>query len=352
MQSRKGIEFYPPQGPKYTGLETEPHIFQHLSLDLLGPLNFLPFPGSKKPVKMYILAVADKNYGAFETQIIDGASTKAILMGLLNIQNRFNKIKSISTDAGTAFINLNPEVISSQAPQIKHLFEGVEFFCAKPNSQWQSYVERHIQTFKKMIRTMLKVSKNTSWPLLTVFEGQLLFSYITNLMNNVPFSTDLENNLLCPNSFIKMSNLDPNGPPEINSKFKTINRMADIINKNYQIAKKVRDQQIVNSLHNYKNINHRTGNVISTPLLPHQGQPIYVDYKGKYNSLQFGTIIEVIGSGLVRVKFQDGSIAEIPSRLAHPLMIPELGGCFANKPFPPLPNGTENQASQDIVNLI
>ena len=203
-----------------------------------------------------------------------------------------------------------------------------------------------------MVLTMFKISKNASWPTLTVFETQLLFSYITNLMNNVPFSTDLENNLLCPNSFIKVSNLDPLGPPEINSKFKSINKMADIINKNYQIAKKVRDQQIINSLHHYKNINHRAGNVISTPLLPHLGQPIYVDYKGKYNSLQFGTIVEIIGPGSVRVKFQDKSIREIPSKLAHPLLIPELGGCFSNKPSPPLPNGIINRASRDIVNLI
>ena len=128
--------------------------------------------------------------------------------------------------------------------------------------------------------------------------------------------------------------------------------MADIINKNYHIAKKVRDQQIVNSLHHYKNINHKAGNAISTTLLPHLGQPIYVDYKGKYNSLQFGTIIEVISPGLVRVKFQDKSIREIPSKLAHPLLIPELGGSFSNKPSHPLPNGKIDQASQDIVNLI
>ena len=87
-------------------------------------------------------------------------------------------------------------------------------------------------------------------------------------------------------------------------------------------------------------------------MLPHLGQPVYVDYKGKYNSLQFGTIIEIISPGLVRVKFQDKSIREIPSKLAHPLLIPELGGCFSNKPSPPLPNGKINQASQDIVNLI
>ena len=274
----RALNFTPPQGPKYTGVETDPHIFQHLSIDLLGPLSCLPFPGSRKPIKMYVLAVADKNYGALETQLIDGASTKAILMGLLTIQNRFNKIKSVSSDAGTAFINLNPQVISSQTPDIKHLFEGVEFFIAKPNSQWQNCVERHIQTFKKMTRSMFKISKNASWPTLTVFETQLLFSYVTNLMNNIPFSTDLENNLLCPNSFIKISNLDPLGPPEINSKFKSINKMADIINKNYYIAKKVRDQQIINSLHQYKNINHKAGNSISTILLPHLGQPVYVDY--------------------------------------------------------------------------
>ena len=94
---------------------------------------------------MYVLAIADKNYGAFETQLLDDASMRAILLGLLTIQNRFNKIKSVSSDAGTAFINLNPQVISTQTPDIKHLFEDVDFFIAKPNSQWMNYVERQIQ---------------------------------------------------------------------------------------------------------------------------------------------------------------------------------------------------------------
>ena len=105
-------------------------------------------------------------------------------------------------------------------------------------------------------------------------------------------------------------------------------------------------------MHHYKNINHKAGNAISATLLPHLGQPIYVDYKGKYNSLQFGTIVEVISPGIVRVKFQDKTIKEIPSRLAHPLLIPELGGCFSNKTSHQLPNEKNQQASQDIVNLI
>ena len=127
--------------------------------------------------------------------------------------------------------------------------------------------------------------------------------------------------------------------------------MADIISKNYNIAKKVRDQQIINSLYHYKNINHKAGNSISAILLPHLGQPVYVDYPGKFNSLKFGTIIKIISQGSIRVKFQDKSIRDIPAKLVHPLLIPELGGCFLNRPFPQ-PNGQDIEASQDIASLI
>ncbi len=213
----RGLAFTPPQGDRYVGTNTDPHVFQNLSIDLVGPVNCLPHPNSRKPAKYYLLAVADKNYGGFEIQLIGDASTRAILVGLLNVQNRFNKIKSVSSDAGSAFINLNPQVISTQNEDIRHLFDGVEFYIAKPSSQWQNYVERSIQIFKKMIRSMFNISKNVSWPTPSLFEAQLLFSYIANLMNEIPYSNDLENNLLSPNSFIKISNVDSEGPPCINS---------------------------------------------------------------------------------------------------------------------------------------
>ena len=118
---------------------------------------------------LYMLATANKHYGAFETQLLDDASTRAILLGLLTIRNKFNKIKTVSSDAGTAFINLNPQVISAQSEDVKHFFEDVDFFTARPNSQWMNYVERQIQIFKKMTRSMFNISKNASWPILFVF---------------------------------------------------------------------------------------------------------------------------------------------------------------------------------------
>ena len=179
----RALNFTPPQGPKYTGIDTDPHLFQQILIDLVGPLSCLPYPGSRKPIKLYMLATADKHYGAFEIQLIGDVSTRVILLGLLSIQNWFNKIKSVSSDSGTAFINLNPQVISTQAEDNKHLFDDVDFFIARPNSQWQNYVEHQIQIFKKMVRSMFNISRNASWPILSIFECQLLFSYITNLMN-------------------------------------------------------------------------------------------------------------------------------------------------------------------------
>ena len=221
-----------------------------------------------------------------------------------------------------------------------NLFEGVEFHVAKPNSQWQNYVERSIQIFKKMVRSMFNISKNVSWPSPSLFEAQLLFSYIANLMNEIPYSSDLENNLLCPNSFIKISNVGVEGPPSINSKFKSINRMSEILCKNYEVAKKVRDREIINGLNKYKNISHNASNSIAADLKPYLGQAIFVDYPGKFNSLKFGTVVGIINPGTIRIKFQDKTSKDIPARLVHPLFIPELGGSFLNKTFPQL-NGQE-----------
>ena len=116
------------------------------------------------------------------------------------------------------------------------------------------------------------------------------------------------------------------------------------MSKNYKIAKKIRDRQIINNWNQYKNINHKAGNSVSANLLPHLGQAVYVDYPGKYNSLKFGIIIKIINEGSIRVKFQDKSLKDIPAKWVHPLIIPELGGSFLNKPFPQ-PNGQEIKAN-------
>ena len=105
-----------------------------------------------------MLAAAYINYSAFDCQLIGDLSTRAVLVGLLNLQNRFNKLKSISTDAGRCFNkdNLNPQIISEQSEDIKHLFDQVGFFTTPPNAQWQNYCERQIQSFKKLVQSMLK----------------------------------------------------------------------------------------------------------------------------------------------------------------------------------------------------
>ena len=69
-----------------------------------------------------------------------------------------------------------------------------------------------------------------------------------------------------------------------------------------------------------------------------------MDYPGKFNSSKFRTIIKIIREGSIRIKFQDKSIRDIPARLAHPLIIPELGGSFLNKPLPQ-PDGQDIKAS-------
>ena len=128
--------------------------------------------------------------------------------------------------------------------------------------------------------------------------------------------------------------LTPNPPPQIFSKFKSINKMSEILCRNYEVAKRVRNRQLINNLNNYKNIRHNSNNAVSGDLNPYVGQPIFVDYQGKHNSLKFGIIIEIINSRTVKIKFQDKSIKDIPTKLVYALIIPELGGKFLNKTFP------------------
>ena len=91
------------------------------------------------------------------------------------------------------------------------MFQNVEFFTSPPNAQYQNYCERQIQPFEKMVRSLLQIFKNGSREVPKSFESQLMFSYIADLMNQVPYSLDLEHNLLSPDSFIKMSNLSSEG---------------------------------------------------------------------------------------------------------------------------------------------
>ena len=103
------------------------------------------------------------------------------------------------------------------------------------------------------------------------------------------------------------------------------------MSKNCEKAKNVHDRQIINNMNQYKNISPNADNSVSANLIPYLGQAVYVDYPGKYNSLKFGIIIKVINAGSIRVKFQDKSIKDIPAKLVHPLVIPELGGIFSKQ---------------------
>ena len=107
--------------------------------------------------------------------------------------------------------------------------------------------------------------------------------------------------------------------------------MADILMKNYEVAKKVRDRQIVNNLNQYKNRNHNANNSISATLIPKLGQPVFVNFPGKFNSLKFGAIVEIHSAASIKVKFQDKSVQDIPAKLVQPLIIPELGEVFSEQ---------------------
>ena len=155
-------------------------------MDLLGPYQVLPFPSARKPVKVFSLATGCQTFGAINVQILGDASTKSILIALLNLQTQFNKIKAISTDSGSQFIrrNLQPENVNGEDSSIKYLFRCI-FFTAPTDAQYRNYVERLIQEIKKLICTGYEIPKHSPLPISTVFELQLLFNYVANLLNEI-----------------------------------------------------------------------------------------------------------------------------------------------------------------------
>ena len=131
-------------------------------------------------------------------------------------------------------------MINREDPAIKRLFQDVSFYTAPTDSQFRNYVERLIQEFKKLIRTGHEIPRNCPLPLSTIFELQLLFNNVTNLLNETPFALNQEADILCPNSFMKINCQSLQGPPLIKSSLPGINKMLKIIYDNYVYATDLR----------------------------------------------------------------------------------------------------------------
>lgn len=104
--------------------------------------------------------------------------------------------------------------------------------------------------------------------------------------------------------------------------------MSNILNRNYEVAKRIRNRQIVNNIDHYKEKHHNSDNSISGVPVPQVVHPVFVNFPGKPNSLKFGVIIKINSSASLRIKFQDKKVQDIPTKLVKPLIIPELAGSF------------------------
>ena len=86
--------------------------FGEAYIDMLGSLEATSYPRSRKTYKVWPLLVKCIQTGALWTTLMEDASTKKVVKGLLRLEIKYGEIMGISRDAGTNLFvqNLNPEL--------------------------------------------------------------------------------------------------------------------------------------------------------------------------------------------------------------------------------------------------
>ena len=143
-------------------------------------------------------------------------------------------------------------------------------------------MERLTQEAKCLIRTGYEIPRNQPLPVSTIFELQLLFNYVSNMINETPYALDADAHLLCPNSFVKTNTQSLSGPPLIKSKLPGINNMSEIIYNNFCYAREMRSRQIASDIEKYKGKHHVKGNKLKLKVAPEPRDPIFLNNPDKF----------------------------------------------------------------------
>ena len=82
----------------YTKVHSFNHSLQHVSVDLLGPVEVKMFAKSRKTTKVYPLIIRCLDTGAVAGVMMDSMESKSVINALLRIQMRFGKMSRIAKD--------------------------------------------------------------------------------------------------------------------------------------------------------------------------------------------------------------------------------------------------------------
>ena len=106
------ITYTPDMGNKSVGLKYDQQVFSNISIDPIDAIHILPFSGARRGVDVFPLVVAWKTTEAVEVIFMDGTKTKNVILGLLQLEAKFNEIKKICFDAGTNLINIQNQYLT------------------------------------------------------------------------------------------------------------------------------------------------------------------------------------------------------------------------------------------------
>ena len=172
-------------------------VFAHLSVDTVGPFSRIAFPGSKRTVKFYVLAILCHFTKAITFQVMENNTRESVTLALFVHSCTYRKPDLVFADAGT-----------SQVPKVGSQ-EYVKYFGSHPmecnqyeaSHQKLNQVERFIGEMKKILKTVFLQRDRLKLPHLTHPQLLGILGAVQDVMNSRPiFGTDT---FVSANHFLK-----------------------------------------------------------------------------------------------------------------------------------------------------
>ena len=302
------ITYTPPMGNCTTGLLFDKQVFSEISIDPIGGIKILPFAGARRGFDIFPLVVACKSTCAIEVIFMEATKTKNILLGLLQLEAKYNNIKKICCDAGSNLINIGNEVKpTNMSPAEQTILKKLETVKQHlPNSQRRNYVERRIQTLKRYIKVAFRTPANNALPILSFQEVLTTFAIICRRINSIPYKSPKNQSLVSPATFIhpsmKIANFDLHN---CEHKFDNFNTSAVRVQKHIDAATQIRNDLLCDPKL-YKNSDLKGAKRKSRTLKANIGDLVLVNPKGKYNAGHFGLIDSFSSEQTAVIRTKDG----------------------------------------------
>ena len=320
-QKQNAKRFNPIMGPRATKIDFQQFPFSILSLDPLGEIWIQPFDKSRTRVKLYPLVFLDINLGYIHVELVEGLTSKDILLALLTLESQYHtKVSTIVTDAGTS---LAEDAISKEVTNFNKELEGViteKNLLVRNNAagaQWRNPVENSIRLLKRYIRQILDKMKSDKLPALRPMEARFVFQVACQALNARPFSN--QDGLLSPSHFVLTSPFfhllevgnDKDGALNLTSSYSKLRMYV-------KLFKKTRKTMVIAESKNYieKRMFGKSKNVDLKEIC--KDDLVFVDYPGKSNTYDYGRVEEVVGSD-AKIVFRNHNTKTIPIANLYPL---------------------------------